>query len=181
MHILLYIYIILVCLLDFLWVFQIFTVTFSAKKLSSSTGRFANATLVRLAEFLSVGYKKGVRPVKDWNTPTNVEIDLMVYSILNVVSYAVYKAITIFCVLYIYILYSIYNIIYIKKSSLSTQCVIIMHTWACTNTQSFCKTESKSLLSHVRIFFFKKHRSTNVTWTIYHFLFFPWFLCFVLC
>lgn len=127
-HILLYIYIILVCLLDFLWVFQIFTVTFSAKKLGSSTGRFANATLVRLAEFLSVGYKKGVRPVKDWNTPTNVEIDLMVYSILNVVSYAVYKAITIFCVLYIYFLYSIYNIIYIKKSSLSTQCVIIMHT-----------------------------------------------------
>lgn len=106
-HILLYIYIILVCLLDFLWVFQIFTVTFSAKKLGSSTGRFANATLMRLAEFLSVGYKKGVRPVKDWNTPTNVEIDLMVYSILNVVSYAVYKAITIFCVLYIYILYSI--------------------------------------------------------------------------
>uniref|UniRef100_A0A3B4FWJ5 5-hydroxytryptamine receptor 3A n=1 Tax=Pundamilia nyererei TaxID=303518 RepID=A0A3B4FWJ5_9CICH len=61
-------------------------------KLGSSTGRFANATLVRLAEFLSVGYKKGVRPVKDWNTPTNVEIDLMVYSILNVVSYTVYKS-----------------------------------------------------------------------------------------
>lgn len=57
---------------------------------------------MRLAEFLSVGYKKGVRPVKDWNTPTNVEIDLMVYSILNVVSYTVYKAITIFCVLHIY-------------------------------------------------------------------------------
>uniref|UniRef100_A0A668US14 5-hydroxytryptamine receptor 3A n=1 Tax=Oreochromis aureus TaxID=47969 RepID=A0A668US14_OREAU len=65
-------------------------------KPGSSTGRFANATLVRLAEFLSAGYKKGVRPVKDWNTPTNVEIDLMVYSILNVVSYAVYKPITIF-------------------------------------------------------------------------------------
>lgn len=57
---------------------------------------------MRLAEFLSVGYKKGVRPVKDWNTPTNVEIDLMVYSILNVVSCAVYKAITIFCVLYFF-------------------------------------------------------------------------------
>ncbi|XP_031603488.1 5-hydroxytryptamine receptor 3A [Oreochromis aureus] len=56
----------------------------TAKKPGSSTGRFANATLVRLAEFLSAGYKKGVRPVKDWNTPTNVEIDLMVYSILNV-------------------------------------------------------------------------------------------------
>lgn len=48
-------------------------------------GRFANATLVRLSEFLSAGYKKGVRPVKDWRTSTIVAIDLMVYSILNVV------------------------------------------------------------------------------------------------
>lgn len=55
------------------------------KKLGSSTGRFANATLVRLSEFLSAGYKKGVRPVKDWRTSTIVAIDLMVYSILNVV------------------------------------------------------------------------------------------------
>uniref|UniRef100_A0A3P8WE65 5-hydroxytryptamine receptor 3A n=1 Tax=Cynoglossus semilaevis TaxID=244447 RepID=A0A3P8WE65_CYNSE len=46
--------------------------------------RFANATLVRLSEFLSAGYKKGVRPVKDWRTSTIVAIDLMVYSILNV-------------------------------------------------------------------------------------------------
>lgn len=64
---------------------------FSAKKLgsssSSSSGRFANATLVRLSEFLSSGYKKGVRPVKDWRTSTIVAIDLMVYSILNVVSW----------------------------------------------------------------------------------------------
>uniref|UniRef100_A0A8C7ZQ71 5-hydroxytryptamine receptor 3A n=1 Tax=Oryzias sinensis TaxID=183150 RepID=A0A8C7ZQ71_9TELE len=51
---------------------------------SSSSGRFANATLVRLSEFLSSGYKKGVRPVKDWRTSTIVAIDLMVYSILNV-------------------------------------------------------------------------------------------------
>uniref|UniRef100_A0A3B5MKM8 5-hydroxytryptamine receptor 3A n=1 Tax=Xiphophorus couchianus TaxID=32473 RepID=A0A3B5MKM8_9TELE len=50
----------------------------------SSPGRFANATLVRLADFLSAGYKKGVRPVKDWRTSTIVAIDLMVYSILNV-------------------------------------------------------------------------------------------------
>ncbi|CAN9501274.1 unnamed protein product [Ophioblennius macclurei] len=49
-----------------------------------SAGRFANATLVRLSEFLSAGYKKGVRPVKDWRTSTIVAIDLMVYSILNV-------------------------------------------------------------------------------------------------
>ncbi|XP_010780064.1 5-hydroxytryptamine receptor 3A-like [Notothenia coriiceps] len=54
------------------------------KKPGSSTGRFANATLVRLSEFLSAGYKKGVRPVKDWRTSTIVAIDLMVYSILNV-------------------------------------------------------------------------------------------------
>lgn len=60
--------------------------TLSVKKLGSSTGRFANATLVRLSEFLSAGYKKGVRPVKDWRTSTIVAIDLMVYSILNVVS-----------------------------------------------------------------------------------------------
>ncbi|XP_061608039.1 5-hydroxytryptamine receptor 3A isoform X6 [Phyllopteryx taeniolatus] len=57
---------------------------FLVKKLGSSTGRFANATLVRLSEFLSAGYKKGVRPVKDWRTSTLVAIDLMVYSILNV-------------------------------------------------------------------------------------------------
>ncbi|XP_061595100.1 5-hydroxytryptamine receptor 3A [Cololabis saira] len=59
--------------------------TCTAKKLgASSTGRFANATLVRLSEFLSSGYKKGVRPVKNWRTSTIVAIDLMVYSILNV-------------------------------------------------------------------------------------------------
>lgn len=63
--------------------------SFPVKKLSSSTGRFANATLVRLSEFLSAGYKKGVRPVKDWRTSTIVAIDLMVYSILNVVCYSV--------------------------------------------------------------------------------------------
>lgn len=59
---------------------------FSGKKLGSNPGRFANATLVRLSEYLSVGYKKGVRPVKDWRDSTMVAIDLMVYSILNVVS-----------------------------------------------------------------------------------------------
>uniref|UniRef100_A0A671RY27 5-hydroxytryptamine receptor 3A n=1 Tax=Sinocyclocheilus anshuiensis TaxID=1608454 RepID=A0A671RY27_9TELE len=54
------------------------------KKLSNNTGRFANATLVRLNEFLSAGYKKGVRPVRDWRQSTTVAIDLMVYAILNV-------------------------------------------------------------------------------------------------
>ncbi|XP_016332759.1 5-hydroxytryptamine receptor 3A-like [Sinocyclocheilus anshuiensis] len=56
----------------------------SVKKLSNNTGRFANATLVRLNEFLSAGYKKGVRPVRDWRQSTTVAIDLMVYAILNV-------------------------------------------------------------------------------------------------
>ncbi|XP_008277330.1 5-hydroxytryptamine receptor 3A [Stegastes partitus] len=56
----------------------------TAKKAGGSTGRFANATLVRLSDFLSGGYKKGVRPVKDWRTSTIVAIDLMVYSILSV-------------------------------------------------------------------------------------------------
>uniref|UniRef100_A0A8C1NJU8 5-hydroxytryptamine receptor 3A n=1 Tax=Cyprinus carpio TaxID=7962 RepID=A0A8C1NJU8_CYPCA len=59
-------------------------VTCSVKKLSNNTGRFANATLVRLNEFLSAGYKKGVRPVRDWRQSTTVAIDLMVYAILNV-------------------------------------------------------------------------------------------------
>lgn len=55
------------------------------KKLGNNTGRFANATLVRLNEFLSAGYKKGVRPVRNWRQSTTVAIDLMVYAILNVV------------------------------------------------------------------------------------------------
>uniref|UniRef100_A0A8C7W8N2 5-hydroxytryptamine receptor 3A n=1 Tax=Oncorhynchus mykiss TaxID=8022 RepID=A0A8C7W8N2_ONCMY len=54
------------------------------KKLSNNTGRFANATLVRLSEYLSAGYKKGVRPVRNWRNCTMVAIDLMVYSILSV-------------------------------------------------------------------------------------------------
>ncbi|KAG7261279.1 hypothetical protein CRUP_036563 [Coryphaenoides rupestris] len=56
----------------------------AVKKIGSNVGRFANATLVRLSEFLSAGYKKGVRPVKDWRDSTTVAIDLMIYSILNV-------------------------------------------------------------------------------------------------
>ncbi|XP_012691019.2 5-hydroxytryptamine receptor 3A [Clupea harengus] len=54
------------------------------KKIGNNPGRFANATLVRLSEYLSTGYKKGVRPVKNWRQSTMVAIDLMVYSILNV-------------------------------------------------------------------------------------------------
>lgn len=51
-----------------------------------NTGLFANATLVRLSEYLSAGYKKGVRPVHNWRNCTMMAIDLMVYSILSVVS-----------------------------------------------------------------------------------------------
>ncbi|KAL2082227.1 hypothetical protein ACEWY4_022045 [Coilia grayii] len=54
------------------------------KRIGNNPGRFANATLVRLSEYLSTGYKKGVRPVRDWRQYTLVAIDLMVYSILSV-------------------------------------------------------------------------------------------------
>uniref|UniRef100_A0A8C8H7X2 5-hydroxytryptamine receptor 3A n=1 Tax=Oncorhynchus tshawytscha TaxID=74940 RepID=A0A8C8H7X2_ONCTS len=56
----------------------------TARKLGNNTRRFANATLVRLSEYLSAGYKKGVRPVRNWRNCTMVAIDLMVYSILSV-------------------------------------------------------------------------------------------------
>ncbi|XP_029107216.1 5-hydroxytryptamine receptor 3A [Scleropages formosus] len=56
----------------------------SVKRTEHSPGRFSNATLVRLSEYLSAGYKKGVRPVRDWRQTTMVAIDLMVYSILSV-------------------------------------------------------------------------------------------------
>lgn len=51
----------------------------------NAPGRFSNATLVRLSEYLSDGYKTGVRPVTDWKRSTMVSIDLMVYAILSVV------------------------------------------------------------------------------------------------
>ncbi|XP_048836420.1 5-hydroxytryptamine receptor 3A-like isoform X2 [Brienomyrus brachyistius] len=50
----------------------------------NAPGRFFNATLVRLSEYLSDGYKTGVRPVTDWKRSTMVSIDLMVYAILSV-------------------------------------------------------------------------------------------------
>nr|XP_023681962.1 5-hydroxytryptamine receptor 3A-like [Paramormyrops kingsleyae] len=50
----------------------------------NAPGRFSNATLVRLSEYLSDGYKTGVRPVTDWKRSTMVSIDLMVYAILSV-------------------------------------------------------------------------------------------------
>ncbi|XP_036393196.1 5-hydroxytryptamine receptor 3A-like [Megalops cyprinoides] len=50
----------------------------------SSPKRFSNATLIRLSEYLSNGYRKGVRPVTDWRQATMVAIDLMVYAILSV-------------------------------------------------------------------------------------------------
>ncbi|MFT7818584.1 5-hydroxytryptamine receptor 3A-like [Arapaima gigas] len=56
----------------------------SVKRTEHTPGRFSNATLVRLSEYLSAGYKKGVRPVRDWRQTTMVAIDLMVYAILNV-------------------------------------------------------------------------------------------------
>ncbi|NXE55555.1 5HT3A protein, partial [Casuarius casuarius] len=41
-------------------------------------------TLLRLADHLLADYEKGVRPVRDWRTTTNVAIDVMVYAILGV-------------------------------------------------------------------------------------------------
>ncbi|KAB0404854.1 hypothetical protein E2I00_001644, partial [Balaenoptera physalus] len=40
--------------------------------------------LLRLSDHLLANYKKGVRPVRDWRTPTTVSIDVIVYAILNV-------------------------------------------------------------------------------------------------
>ena len=42
--------------------------------------------LLRLSDHLLANYKKGVRPVRDWRTPTTVSIDVIVYAILSVVS-----------------------------------------------------------------------------------------------
>ncbi|XP_033851990.2 5-hydroxytryptamine receptor 3A-like [Acipenser ruthenus] len=56
----------------------------AARRLTTNPSRFANSTLVRLADYLLTGYKRGVRPVRDWRTPTTVSIDLMIYAILSV-------------------------------------------------------------------------------------------------
>lgn len=42
--------------------------------------------MLRLSNHLLANYKKGVRPVRDWRTPTTVSIDVIVYAILSVVS-----------------------------------------------------------------------------------------------
>lgn len=42
--------------------------------------------LLRLSDHLLANYKKGVRPVRDWRTPTTVSIDVILYAILSVVS-----------------------------------------------------------------------------------------------
>ncbi|XP_069470330.1 5-hydroxytryptamine receptor 3A-like isoform X2 [Ambystoma mexicanum] len=41
-------------------------------------------TLVCLFNHLMADYQKSVRPVRDWKQPTDVSIDIMIYSILNV-------------------------------------------------------------------------------------------------
>ncbi|XP_070329662.1 5-hydroxytryptamine receptor 3A isoform X3 [Odocoileus virginianus] len=40
--------------------------------------------LLRLSDHLLANYKKGVRPVRDWRTPTTVSIDVILYAILSV-------------------------------------------------------------------------------------------------
>ncbi|XP_039618357.1 5-hydroxytryptamine receptor 3A [Polypterus senegalus] len=55
-----------------------------AFRLGNNPNRFANSTLVRLSDYLMTGYKKGVRPVRNWRNSTLVSIDFMVYAILSV-------------------------------------------------------------------------------------------------
>ncbi|XP_076968153.1 5-hydroxytryptamine receptor 3A [Tamandua tetradactyla] len=44
----------------------------------------ARPALLRLSDHLLANYKKAVRPVRDWRTPTTVSIDVIVYAILSV-------------------------------------------------------------------------------------------------
>ncbi|XP_043937010.1 5-hydroxytryptamine receptor 3A isoform X2 [Protopterus annectens] len=55
-----------------------------AYKLYNKTSGAMKPALIQLSEYLMAGYRKEVRPVKDWQMPTNVSIDVMVYAILNV-------------------------------------------------------------------------------------------------
>uniref|UniRef100_A0A8C3YQM5 5-hydroxytryptamine receptor 3A n=1 Tax=Catagonus wagneri TaxID=51154 RepID=A0A8C3YQM5_9CETA len=47
-------------------------------------GNTSRPAMLRLSDNLLANYKKGVRPVRDWRTPTTVSIDVMVYAILSV-------------------------------------------------------------------------------------------------
>lgn len=58
----------------------------AARRGKNRTLDTAKPALLQLSEHLLTHYNKGVRPVRDWRTTTNVAIDVMVYAILNVVS-----------------------------------------------------------------------------------------------
>ncbi|KYO42650.1 5-hydroxytryptamine receptor 3A [Alligator mississippiensis] len=56
----------------------------AARRGKNRTLDTAKPALLQLSEHLLTHYNKGVRPVRDWRTTTNVAIDVMVYAILNV-------------------------------------------------------------------------------------------------
>ncbi|KAJ1175405.1 hypothetical protein NDU88_000693 [Pleurodeles waltl] len=53
-------------------------------KTQNSSASCSKPTLIRLFDHLMDGYQKSVRPVRDWKQATDVSIDVMVYSILDV-------------------------------------------------------------------------------------------------
>uniref|UniRef100_H9GEY9 5-hydroxytryptamine receptor 3A n=1 Tax=Anolis carolinensis TaxID=28377 RepID=H9GEY9_ANOCA len=54
-------------------------------KIPSKITNVSKPALRMLSDYLFTGYKKGVRPVRNWRKTTNVAIDLMIYAILSVV------------------------------------------------------------------------------------------------
>nr|XP_025963249.1 5-hydroxytryptamine receptor 3A [Dromaius novaehollandiae] len=61
-----------------------FSFSLSAPQAGSGMPAPGKPTLLRLAHHLLAHYEKGVRPVRDWRTTTNVAIDVMVYAVLSV-------------------------------------------------------------------------------------------------
>ncbi|XP_004466010.2 5-hydroxytryptamine receptor 3A isoform X2 [Dasypus novemcinctus] len=51
---------------------------------ATRAGAATGPALLRLSHHLLENYRKGVRPVRDWRTPTTVSIDVIVYAILSV-------------------------------------------------------------------------------------------------
>ncbi|XP_054853947.1 5-hydroxytryptamine receptor 3A-like [Eublepharis macularius] len=55
-----------------------------SQRVTSGPASSSKGTFLQLSNYLLTHYKKGVRPVKDWRTTTNVAIDVMIYAILSV-------------------------------------------------------------------------------------------------
>ncbi|XP_053126153.1 5-hydroxytryptamine receptor 3A isoform X2 [Hemicordylus capensis] len=56
----------------------------ASQKVANKTVNSSKPALLQLSDYLLTNYKKGVRPVRNWRTTTNVAIDFMVYAILSV-------------------------------------------------------------------------------------------------